>query len=78
MLQKQITVPQQVWEKMNITWSVFFAAVGCLNIYVAYNFSTDVWVNFKLFGIFGCMIIFVVIQSIMLAPYMKNAEEKAD
>jgi intracellular septation protein len=78
MLQKQITVPLHVWEKLNTSWAVFFAAVGGLNIYIAYHFSTDIWVNFKLFGIFGCMLIFVIIQSIILAPHMKDAAEKAE
>jgi intracellular septation protein len=78
MLQKQITVPVHVWEKLNTSWAVFFAAVGGLNIYIAYHFSTDIWVNFKLFGIFGCMLIFVIIQSIILAPHMKDAAEKAE
>ena len=78
MLQKQITVPAHVWEKLNLTWALFFAAVGCVNIYVAYHFSTNVWVNFKLFGILGFMLIFVVIQSLILAPYLKDAGEKAD
>ena len=78
MLQKQIDVPLHVWEKLNLAWALFFAIVGCVNIYVARNFSTAVWVNFKLFGILGLMLIFVVIQSIILAPHMKDAEEKAD
>jgi intracellular septation protein len=78
MLQKQIDVPLQVWEKLNITWALFFASVGGLNIYVAYHFTTEVWVNFKLFGILGCMLVFVVIQSFMLAPYIKDAAGKAD
>lgn len=78
MLQKQITVPSHIWERLNIIWAVFFAAVGCINIYIAYHFSTNIWVNFKLFGILGCMLIFVIIQSIILAPYLKEAEEKAE
>jgi intracellular septation protein len=78
MLQKQITVPVHVWEKLNTSWAVFFAAVGGLNIYIAYHFSTDIWVNFKLFGIFGCMLIFVIIQSIILAPHLKDAAEKTE
>jgi len=78
MLQKQITVPAHIWERLNIIWAVFFAAVGCINIYIAYHFSTNVWVNFKLFGILGCMLIFVIIQSVILAPYLKEADEKAE
>ncbi len=78
MLQKQIDVPLHVWERLNNSWAVFFAVVGALNLYVAYHFSTNIWVNFKLFGILGCMILFVIIQSIMLAPHIKETVEKAD
>ncbi len=78
MLQKQIDVPLPVWERLNIIWALFFTTVGFVNIYVAYNFSTNVWVNFKLFGILGFMLIFVIIQSIILAPHIKETGEKAD
>lgn len=78
MLQKQITVPQNIWERLNIIWAVFFAAVGFTNLYIAYNFSTNVWVNFKLFGILGFMLVFVVLQSLMLAPYIRETEEKTE
>jgi intracellular septation protein len=53
-------------------WILFFAAIGGLNLYIVYNYSTDIWVNFKLFGILGCMILFIVIQAMMIAPYIKN------
>jgi intracellular septation protein len=75
MLQKQITVPDNVWEKLNIAWVIFFTVMGCLNLYVAFNYPEPVWVNFKLFGTLGCMIVFVVIQSIILASYLKETPE---
>ena len=78
MLQKQITIPQNIWDRMNIIWALFFLVVGFTNIYIAYNFSTNVWVNFKLFGILGFMLVFVVLQSLILAPYIKEVEEKAE
>jgi len=74
MLEKQIDVPLQLWERLNLSWVVFFVLMGCANLYVVYNFSTSAWVNFKLFGTLGCMVVFVVIQSFMLAPYIKNSE----
>ncbi|MFH1369102.1 MAG: septation protein A [Elusimicrobiota bacterium] len=78
MLQKQLQVPENVWEKINWSWGGFFALLGGINLFVAYNFSTDVWVNFKLFGLMGLMFIFVIIQSLFLAKYInqQNPESK--
>ncbi len=76
MLSKQIEMPENIWERLNLMWGIFFAVVGCLNLFVAYRFSTDIWVNFKLFGILGCMIVFIVIQGVMLAPYIKDPADK--
>jgi len=75
MLGKQIDVPVEVWERLNYSWISFFAAVGGINLYVAYHFPTAAWVNFKLFGIFGLMIVFVIIQGFMLSPYIREDEE---
>lgn len=75
MLGKQIQVPAEVWERLNYSWAFFFAIVGGLNIYVAYHFPTNIWVNFKLFGILGLMFLFVIIQGFMLSPYIREEEE---
>ena len=74
MLGKQINVPAPVWERLNYSWSAFFALMGGINLFVAYHFPTNIWVNFKLFGIFGLMIVFVIIQGVMLSPYIKEDE----
>ena len=70
MLEKQIELPEKVWTRLNTCWGIFFLALGFVNILVAYNFSTDIWVNFKLFGLMGVMIVFVIIQSLFLMPYI--------
>ena len=70
MLSKQIELPDNVWKSLNISWGGFFAIIGVINLYVVYNYSTDVWVNFKLFGIMALMIIFLVVQSILFAKYI--------
>jgi len=75
MLGKQIEVPAVVWERLNYSWAAFFAIVGGVNLYVAYRFNTDVWVNFKLFGLLGLMVLFVIIQGLMLAPYISEEGE---
>ena len=72
MMGKQITLPHRVWAQLNYVWAVFFVLLGILNLFVAYNFSTDAWVNFKLFGATGCLVVFIVGQSLWLAKYMKE------
>ncbi len=63
--------PEQ-WVILNNLWSGFFLIVGTLNIYVAYSYPEDVWVKFKLFGMLGLTLIFVIIQAIWLASAMRN------
>ena len=70
MLEKQLNLPSLVWKKLNLSWIVFFIFMGCINLYVAYNFSLDTWVNFKLFGSTGLMLVFLVAQIAMLSKYL--------
>ena len=72
-----LELPEPVWTKLAIAWGVFFFFKGALNLYVAYAFDTDVWVNFKLFGGMGLMLAFVVAQAFWLARYMPDEEPKA-
>ncbi|CAG2129815.1 septation protein A [Cupriavidus plantarum] len=73
MMEKQVTLPDPVWGRLNLAWAGFFAAMGVLNLYVAYSFDTDTWVNFKLFGSMGLMVVFIVGQSIWLSRHMHDA-----
>ena len=73
MLSEQVHLPDGVWTRLNWSWAGFFAFMGAANLYVAYNFSTDTWVNFKLFGGAGLMLLFVVVQAVFLA---RHVEEK--
>jgi intracellular septation protein len=73
MLSEHMQLPAPVWSRLNLSWIGFFAFMGALNLYVAFNFSTDLWVNFKLFGGMGLMLLFVVAQAFVLGRY---AEEK--
>lgn len=68
----QINAPKEVWEKLNWSWVIFFFISGALNIVVAYQFSTDVWVNFKLFGLFGLTFLFAIGQALYLKNYLRN------
>jgi len=70
MLSEQVQLPERIWARLNWSWIVFFVFMGAANLYVAYNYSTDLWVNFKLFGGTGLMLAFVVAQSLILAKYL--------
>lgn len=72
MLEAQIQLPDAVWSKLNLAWAGFFAGMGCLNLYVAYNFSEEAWVNFKLFGGMGLMLGFVLAQGFYLSRHMQE------
>ncbi|MFN3883519.1 MAG: septation protein A [Rhodocyclaceae bacterium] len=76
MMEKQLTLPEAVWSRLNLAWAGFFAGMGALNLYVAYNFSEDAWVNFKLFGGMGLMLAFVVAQGYVLAKYIEQTEKE--
>ena len=74
---EQLDLPMAVWRRLNAAWIVFFAALGVLNLYVAYNYSTDTWVTFKLFGIMGMIVLFVLAQSVYLSRHMKHGDDGA-
>ena len=74
MMEAQVTLPEVVWGKLLASWIVFFVLMGALNIIVAYNFSTDAWVNFKLFGGMGLMLLFVLGQGLFLAKYVEEKQ----
>jgi intracellular septation protein len=71
---QQITLPERAWKQLNWSWIGFFAFMGVLNLYVAYEFSTDIWVNFKLFGGMGLMLLFVILQALFLSKHMQDKE----
>ena len=72
MMKGQIDLPDPVWTRLNLAWAAFFAAMGVINLYIAFNFPTSTWVNFKLFGFMGLMIAFVVAQTMFLSKYVKD------
>jgi intracellular septation protein len=75
MLEKNISLPEGIWNNLNLSWAIFFALMGVVNLYVAFNYSTDTWVNFKLFGATGLMLIFVVLQGLMLGKFITENED---
>ena len=69
---EQMSLPEAVWRRVNISWAGFFAVMGVLNLWVAFSFTTSTWVNFKLFGGLGLMLLFVLLQAIFLNKYLKQ------
>ncbi|MBT9495947.1 MULTISPECIES: septation protein A [Zoogloea] len=76
LLEAQMKLPEALWGKVNLAWAGFFAAMGVINLFVAYNFSEDTWVNFKLFGGMGLMLVFVLAQGMLLSRYIVEEEPK--
>jgi intracellular septation protein len=74
MLSEQVRLPDPVWNRLNWSWVGFFVFMGGLNLYVAYNYSTQLWVNFKLFGGMGLMLVFVVVQALFLARHVEDKQ----
>lgn len=77
MLDSAMQLPAAVWTRLNLAWAVFFAVMGVANLYVAYQFSTDTWVNFKLYGMLGLTLVFVLAQGFYLARHIEPAEESS-
>ena len=66
LLGSKVDLPARVWRRLNLMWTSFFLVVGGVNLFVAYTFDTDTWVNFKLFGVLGLTLLFVVVQTAYL------------
>ena len=67
----QMSLPDVIWQRVNLSWVGFFVVMGVVNLWVAFNFSTSAWVNFKLFGGIGLMFAFVAVQALYLNKYIK-------
>jgi intracellular septation protein len=78
LLGKQMQLAEAAWKKVNLSWGIFFLILGGINLFVAYRFSTEVWVNFKLFGIMGLIFVFAILQSLFLAPAAKGVKKSKE
>ncbi len=67
-------VPATLWVRLNAAWAIFFIFLGTVNIYIAYHFSTDVWVNFKVYGIMLCLLAFSFAQAMCLSRYLTDTK----
>jgi len=74
----QLELPRPVWQRLNIAWIAFFVAMGVVNLWVAYNFSTSVWATFKVFGLTALMLAFMVAQGFYISRYLKDDDAPGD
>ena len=74
LLSEQVQLPEPVWSRLNASWIGFFVFMGALNLYVAFNYPTDMWVNFKVFGGIGLMLLFVVVQAAFIARHTEQKQ----
>jgi len=74
MMDQAVSLPAEIWTRLNYIWISFFFGIGLLNLYVAYNFSEETWVNFKLFGMLGVTFVFIIAQGFYIARHVKDEE----
>jgi intracellular septation protein len=72
LMQPQMELPDAVWSRLNASWIGFFVVMGILNLYVAYTYSEETWVDFKLYGGMGLMFLFVLAQGFMLSRHIEE------
>ncbi|MDH3513804.1 MAG: septation protein A [Gammaproteobacteria bacterium] len=85
MMSSQVALPAQTWKRLNLSWGLFFVALGALNLYVAFYYGLDrdaasrqeIWVNFKVFGLLGITLLFVVAQAFYMARHIQDKPEEA-
>ena len=70
LMQSQLSLPSAVWKKLNLMWASFFLLSGFINLYVAYAYSTQVWVNFKLFGLMSLTVLFALAQAWYISRHL--------
>lgn len=74
LMEEKLSLPTSVWQRLNLSWVGFFALMGIANLYVAYHYSTNIWVDFKLFGSLGATFAFIIFQALYMARYAKKGE----
>ncbi len=74
MMEGTVSLPAHFWPRLNAAWGLFFILLGFLNLYVAYGYDTDTWVNFKLFGLTGLSFAFIIVQAMIIGRHIKEPE----
>ena len=78
LMEKGVELPRRIWRQLNLAWVVFFATMGSINLYVAFNYSESTWVDFKLFGMLGLTFVFILAQGLYMSRFMPKDSEIED
>lgn len=76
MLAKELKLPDSIWKNLNLAWAVFFALLAIINVYVAFNMSQEMWVNFKVFGLLIATLVFTILSGLYVYKYLPESNEK--
>lgn len=73
LLGSQLSLPPRVWHRLNLAWIAYCAFMAALNGYVAALYSTEDWVNFKLWG-YAFPLVFILGQGIYISRYLQGED----
>ena len=76
LLGKEMQLPDVVWNRINFSWGLFFWFVGGLNLYVAFYLPTEIWVDFKVFGVLGLMLVSTLLTGIYIYRYLPTDNQQ--
>ena len=71
-LGSQIHLPKPVWTRLNLLWVSNFAIVGALNLVVAYGYSEETWVSYKLYSAIGFTLVLTILTALLISPHLKD------
>ncbi|MBL8382578.1 MAG: septation protein IspZ [Burkholderiales bacterium] len=77
MLADKIAMPARAWARLNLMWVAYFAAIGGANLYVATYLSPEAWGKFRVFGMYGALLVFMVLQGFYVYRHMTEVAEPA-
>ena len=72
MLGEKLVMPDFAWARLNLMWVAYFALIGTVNLYVALHFSPEVWSKFRVFGIYGALLAFMIVQGVYIYRHMPH------
>ena len=78
MMSEGLTLPEKIWTRLSVAWALFFLLCSVLNIYIAYNFPLETWVNFKVFGLLAMTFVFAIGSIAALYKYLPKEQESDD
>lgn len=71
LLGSQLRLPARVWGRLTVAWIAYFVFMAASNAYVALFYSTEAWMDFKLWG-YVFPVLFIIGQGLYVAPHLKE------